>query len=699
MNRNQWVTRSRCFVILLWGVMLETSIAFGQEPKAQYGLPTTSSDVSQSPAANSQPPQWAQEYLAKDPLASKNEITLNDIQKGVADEKQQAFIIDRYFDRVSGMSEEDKRSFLKDMMERGSPQLQRQASRALTRRGELEEIVKERLTSWLQEENSEARQAAMVGLEHIETGSAGLPEAYWSALWEGLSSQDEKVQASVAHRILEEGASAVPGLLKVMQEGTPTARIRAATLLSRIVGSRTLPADGAFEKPPTPRMTPMEMDRGASEEPKRKGEIAKPGHQSRWIDEAKPKVVQVYFGTNREMTPAEQPPWSRVLFYPMVAIGMVLACVWSLWPGKSNHKMGCLGISVVAIFLCGSIWALVLFRSELLDRWRIGTGPRFGGRRDSSNQMYYGICNVSIPPTHKIGEVESPTLGPEDEQEHVVLQKTETLEADAYFAAIRNRLSTLPKDDRSCFVFIHGFNVTFENAAKRTAQIYYDLQFEGVPIFFSWPSRASIRHYFSDRNEIEFSRYMIKQFLIDVAQRSKADRIHVIAHSMGADATCRAIAELGDQGRIFDQIILAAPDIDRDVFRTQLAPRLIRTANRTTLYCSKNDWALLASKTFNDSPRAGDSSQGALVTVGVDTVDASDIDTDLLGHSYYGDCMPILRDVQQLILKDLPPEERRLKPWPVDNDLRYWTLILEELQKRLPPVPSGVIQQETPEVR
>ncbi len=318
---------------------------------------------------------------------------------------------------------------------------------------------------------------------------------------------------------------------------------------------------------------------------------------------------------------------------------------------------------------------------------------------DSSNQMYYGICNVSIPPTHKIGEVESPTLGPEDEQEHVVLQKTETLEEDAYFAAIRNRLSTLPKDDRSCFVFIHGFNVTFENAAKRTAQIYYDLQFEGVPIFFSWPSRASIRHYFSDRNEIEFSRYMIKQFLIDVAQRSKADRIHVIAHSMGADATCRAIAELGDQGRIFDQIILAAPDIDRDVFRTQLAPRLIRTANRTTLYCSKNDWALLASKTFNDSPRAGDSSQGALVTVGVDTVDASDIDTDLLGHSYYGDCMPILRDVQQLILKDLPPEERRLKPWPVDNDLRYWTLILEELQKRLPPVPSGVIQQETPEVR
>jgi esterase/lipase superfamily enzyme len=167
---------------------------------------------------------------------------------------------------------------------------------------------------------------------------------------------------------------------------------------------------------------------------------------------------------------------------------------------------------------------------------------------------------------------------------------------------------------------------------------------------------------------------VIKQFLTDVADRSDAERIHVIAHSMGADATCRAIAEMGEKGKIFDQIVLAAPDIDREVFRHQIAPRLTKTANRTTLYCSKNDLALLISRNFNDATRAGDSSQGALVIQDVDTVDASDIDTDLLGHSYYGDCLPLLNDVHDLLRASLSPEERKLRPWPVDEGLLYWTL-------------------------
>jgi hypothetical protein len=58
----------------------------------------------------------------------------------------------------------------------------------------------------------------------------------------------------------------------------------------------------------------------------------------------------------------------------------------------------------------------------------------------------------------------------------------------------------------------------------------------------------------------------------------------------------------------------------------------------------------------------------------LDTIDATGIDTDLLGHSYYGDCLPILRDVEQLVTLDLPPPKRRLHPWPVANELMYWTL-------------------------
>jgi esterase/lipase superfamily enzyme len=181
---------------------------------------------------------------------------------------------------------------------------------------------------------------------------------------------------------------------------------------------------------------------------------------------------------------------------------------------------------------------------------------------------------------------------------------------------------------------------------------------------------------------------VIKQFLVDIADKVSADRIHVIAHSMGADATCRAIAELGERGKIFDQIVLAAPDIDREVFRVQLAPKLTKTARRTTLYCSKNDLALMLSRSFNDSNRAGDSSNGALVLHEVDTVDASEIDTDLLGHSYYGDCLPLLNDVQQLLGESLPPEQRHLRPWPVEEDLLYWTLPEPSNQPKQPETPT-----------
>jgi esterase/lipase superfamily enzyme len=400
-------------------------------------------------------------------------------------------------------------------------------------------------------------------------------------------------------------------------------------------------------------------------------------HSVRSLDLSKPTSVTVYYGTNREVVGRQPFSWQQLFSYPAGAILLLLATVPFVRRGRAKGEhdpRGCMHWILPTLLLAGAIWSIWMFQSELQTMWRLGTGPIYGPRRDAAEVVHFGACTVSLPPGHQVGSVERPALGPENEEKHVVLKETQELEQQAFFNLLRSKIAELPDKDRSCFVFIHGFNVDFESAAQRTAQIHYDLKFEGVPIFFSWPSRASVRHYFSDRNEIEFSRYLIKQFLIDVAEKVHANRIHVIAHSMGADATCRAIAELGDRGKIFDQIILAAPDIDREVFRLQLAPRLTQTANRTTLYCSKNDFALLISRNFNDSTRAGDSSRGALVLRELDTVDASDIDTDLLGHSYYGDCLPLLDDVNKLLSSSLSPLERHLLPWPVDDSLTFWTL-------------------------
>ena len=88
----------------------------------------------------------------------------------------------------------------------------------------------------------------------------------------------------------------------------------------------------------------------------------------------------------------------------------------------------------------------------------------------------------------------------------------------------------------------------------------------------------------------------------------------------------------------FNQVVLAAPDIDADVFRERIAPAIINQARQVTLYASSNDLALTASRTFNSGDlRAGDTSRGLVVTPGIETIDVSGVDTSLLGHSYYGD--------------------------------------------------------------
>jgi esterase/lipase superfamily enzyme len=677
-------------VITLQAQEPENNIA---EPASETALPQQSADS----------PDWAKQYLADDPLVKKDKISLEDIRSGMESPTLRSSIIVKYFDRVNDASNEDKLKLLEDALTSEHPILQQQSAVKLKELGKLKYILRRILLEFLKSETTKLQRAAIVGLEHVDIPFDEQSPEYWQSLIEGVSDEDNLVSAAAKEKLLSHEDTSIPYLLNVLK-AQPSKYLIAAEILSDILErtenleepqndtatredpSKTLPSlpseviDDFFGEKGFSEIPPPSHNKAATAAPpptigKGKGsESAK--STPRNVDADHPTLVTVFYGTNRELIERPKPGWFDILPYPFIASLLLLAAITftQVGPKETDKPHGCSRWVVPIFMIFGVAWALMAFRTELQQHWRIGEGPSYGPRRDPTEMVHYGSCEVSIPPTHDVGAVERPTIGPENEREHVVLKKTEELEEETFFQAIRDRLSSIPKEDKSCFVFIHGFNVDFENAARRTAQIHFDLKFQGVPIFFSWPSRANVRHYFSDRNEIEFSRYVIKQFLTDVADRSDAKRIHVIAHSMGADATCRAIAEMGEKGKIFDQIVLAAPDIDREVFRRQIAPRLTKTANRTTLYCSKNDLALLLSRNFNDSMRAGDSSTGALVLQDVDTVDASDIDTDLLGHSYYGDCLPLLNDVHELLQASLSPEERKLRPWPVDEGLQYWTL-------------------------
>jgi len=104
----------------------------------------------------------------------------------------------------------------------------------------------------------------------------------------------------------------------------------------------------------------------------------------------------------------------------------------------------------------------------------------------------------------------------------------------------------------------------------------------------------------------------------------------------------------------FWEIILSAPDIDAEVFKRDIAPQIVPA----TLYASSRDEALKLSKQFHGYPRAGDSGAGLIIVPGIDTVDATAVVTDFVGHSYYAESRSILSDMFYLIREGKRARER-----------------------------------------
>jgi esterase/lipase superfamily enzyme len=293
----------------------------------------------------------------------------------------------------------------------------------------------------------------------------------------------------------------------------------------------------------------------------------------------------------------------------------------------------------------------------------LGTMPTFG--TDPATAMSYGYADVGIPRDHRMGEIEAPSIWRlefrEDPVKHVtVLSLEDEREAD-FLTQIGKRSSQSAA--RQMLVFVHGFNEAFDAAIKRTAQIAYDLAFDGPAIAFSWPSQGRLTplDYTKDERNADVSAAALSAFLMRLRGASDRVTIHVIAHSMGNRVLTRALESASatfENGAKLKDLVLMAPDVDAALFR-QAAGRIAATAERVTLYASSQDLALKAAHRVSGYTRAGEGGADVLVVPGIDTVDASSVETSAfgLGHSYYADNSTILSDVFGLI-RNRRPEER-----------------------------------------
>jgi esterase/lipase superfamily enzyme len=286
----------------------------------------------------------------------------------------------------------------------------------------------------------------------------------------------------------------------------------------------------------------------------------------------------------------------------------------------------------------------------------------FGGER---GPLSFGVVNVALPRTHEPGQLESPSIlrleFSADPERHVMLESLKTLSTDAWRAEIAKRAIAL--DRPGILVFVHGYNSSFADAARRAGQLAYDLKFGGATVLFSWPSRDATLEYTVDEQAAEWSVPDMKTVLASLATVAPGAPIYVIAHSMGNRVFTRGFKALLEKDPAasvpFKQLVLAAPDIDADVFRREIGPAILGMGPRVTLYASSNDKALAASRGVHGGyRRLGESGKNLVVVRGLDTVDASTVDTEFLGHSYYGDNRTVMSDLMYLIRRSLPPEER-----------------------------------------
>jgi len=304
-----------------------------------------------------------------------------------------------------------------------------------------------------------------------------------------------------------------------------------------------------------------------------------------------------------------------------------------------------------------------------------------------TDRLTLGRALVRVPPNHVKGRVEQPSW------RRLVLEKMsfrmftalnpsihfsfaypiEELTDDDFRSELRQSL--VASKSRSALLYVHGFANSFADAAYRTAQLSFDLRAEGfdvVPLMFSWPSDANDVNYVSAKDRVRSAAQQLAAFLDTVVATTGVGVVHLIAHSMGAEVLATALNQLGKSnlsatGRDglyrpkFNQVILAAPDIRASDFASIILPA-IESGHRVTNYASSNDKALRLAKHANAEPRAGDTGEGLMEVSGVETIDASAVNNEFLGHSFFAESVPMIRDLKELLRVGARPEARGLLP-------------------------------------
>lgn len=234
---------------------------------------------------------------------------------------------------------------------------------------------------------------------------------------------------------------------------------------------------------------------------------------------------------------------------------------------------------------------------------------RFSNERKDS--LTFGLFDTEIEPALSVGMLVDPTDWFQNEA--IQLKRVEILPKDGFLDQLRDQVARSPF--RSVLININGFRERFPSALGKTAFLGHVMDIDSPIVTFDWPGDqgSSPRGYMRAQRTASESGGELAQSLRLIKEHVKPDRIWIVANSMGAEVVVHAFSDLykiSDYADIepeIDNVVLTAPDVDRNRFKKQFKREIAALSKYLTVYVSSNDRALLMSRLLNRGKRLGES--------------------------------------------------------------------------------------------
>jgi len=300
-------------------------------------------------------------------------------------------------------------------------------------------------------------------------------------------------------------------------------------------------------------------------------------------------------------------------------------------------------VAAAAMLLCGCTMSAALRHDEIRSVWGPGRAlpPQLvffatdrAPRGEGFGEAWSGMarCGRTLVP---IANALSPPA-PDPSLEPIAC------DGPAAMTAFATQLAAAARA-RGCnrvLLIAQGFNLTFRIALLHAAQVAMDMQWPCPVLAFDWSSEGRVNRYAAD---IERSGYS-EPILIDLLQALNTAGLEteVLAHSLGARVALAALGALCSKpAPLVGEMILVAADVSAEPENDDFGRMLKRDApctRRITIYASKNDLALMASRSVHGGiERAGQAPLADMQyrSPGIEVIDASLAPSDLSGHAYF----------------------------------------------------------------